>query len=481
MISNYNNISFRADRRIPFSLLSQSKVVISAMHEVNPNIQKLNKAVNCSGARQALTSLKELTGLDTVFQDGGFSLHVGDKIIKIFSPESGVLKIREQNPEKRKQFRYVELKDSVVEATGGFHSRSESVNEFLSSVFEKLDFPILQLRRFFKRSDIMDVIMQISPKAVLNEKVAQTADDITFLYSEIRARLVSISSDATRSKIKKGYENARPSVQAATQLEFANLGVDKKNYSVNIITRAADDKCLVVKIFKDEENPEVIIIDKLHRVFKEKPLGRAYNLGEKSVYYTQQELNSPLFAPKLEVLKKEMEQFNEYLKQKIEELNAYNAHLSTGEVGHIDKTTLELIETVKSLFDACKAKMLKIKDAPRKNAFKQKYQIDTIMSSPSLIFRNVNENGETLHLSFPKVNGVQCTKIVVEKQNGNIGKGLFIQEDRLVKFKPTSLGKSKRKDTEFNYHSQEEIDTSGLGEYLTIIKKRLSLIPVGKK
>lgn len=480
MLNDYN-ISFRADQRIPFSLLNQSRVVISAMHEVNPNIQKLNKAVKCSGARQALASLKELTGLDTVFQDGGFSLHVGDKIIKIFSPEPRVLKIREQNPEKRKQFRYVELKDAVVEAARGFNSRSESVDEFLSSVFEKLDFPILQLRRFFKRSDIMDVLMQISPKAVLNEKTAQTADNISSLYSEIRARLVSISSDATRSKIKNGYENARPSMQAATQLEFANLGVDKKNYSVNIITRAADDKCLVIKIFKDNEKPEVIIIDNLHRVFKEKPLGKAYHLGEKSVYYTQQELDSPLFAPKLEVIKKEMEQYNEYLKQKIAELNAYNAHISTGEIGHIDKKILMLIETVKSLFDACKAKMLKIKDAPRKNAFKQKYQIDTIMSSPSLIFRNVNENGETLHLSFPKVDGVQCMKIIVEKRNGNIGKGLFIQGDRLVKFTPTSLGKSKRKDTGFNYYSQEEIDRSGLSEYLTIIKKRLSLIPIEKK
>ena len=95
----------------------------------------------------------------------------------------------------------------------------------------------------------------------------------------------------------------------------------------------------------------------MHRVFKEKPLGKVYNLGEKSVFYNQQELDSPLFAPKLEVLKREMELYNEYLKQKIEELNAYNAYRSTGEVGYLDKKTLGLIKTVKSLFDACKAKM----------------------------------------------------------------------------------------------------------------------------
>ena len=472
------NISFRADNRIPYTLANQSRVIISAMQEVNPNIQKLNKAVKCSGAKRALTALKELTGIETVFQDGGFSLRLGDKIIKIFAPEPRILKVREQNPDKRKQFRYVELKDSAVEVARGFHSRSESIEEFLTSVFEKLDFPILQLRRFFKRSEIEEVLNQISPKAVLNEKTAQTTDDIRSLYSEIRERITSVSSVATRSKIKNGYKNAKPSNQAATQLEFANLGVDKKNYSVNIIATSASDKYLVVKIFDEGEKPQVIIVDSMHRVFKEKPLGKVYNLGEKSVFYNQQELDSPLFAPKLEVLKREMELYNEYLKQKIEELNAYNAYRSTGEVGYLDKKTLGLIKTVKSLFDACKAKMLKIKDAPRKNAFKQKYQIDTIMSSPSLIFRNVNEEGETLHLSFPKIGGDECMKIIIEKRNGNIGRGLFIQGDKSVKFNPSSIGRSKRTDTGFNYYSQEEIEASGLVEYLTIIKKRLSLIPI---
>ena len=297
MLNNYN-ITFRANHRISPQLLNQSKLIISAVQEVNPNIQKLNKAVKCSGARQALATLKEITGLENVFQEGGFSLNIGDKIIKIFSPNSMELKVREQNSAKRKQFRYVELKNANVELTRGFHSRSESVEEFLASVFEKLDLPILQLRKFFRREEIMDVITQISPKAILNEQNKKMVDDISALYSEIRSRLVSISNNSTRTKIKNGYKNARPSNKAATQLEFANLGINNKNYSVNIVTRAANDKFLVIKIFNEEEKPEVIIVDNLYRVFKEKPLGRAYNLGNKSVSYTQQELNSPLFSPK---------------------------------------------------------------------------------------------------------------------------------------------------------------------------------------
>lgn len=470
--------TFRANQRIPYALLNQSKVITSAFHEVNPDIQKLNKATRCSGAQRAIETMRELVGIDNIFKEGGLSLICGDKIIKLFSPDCLTLKIRELNANNREDFKYVELKDSDVIEAKGFNSSSGSIDEFLTSVFEKLDFPILQLRKFFKRPEIKDVLQKITPKAVLSQDQTKIADDIKSLFYEVQEYLNSVQNRVTRSKIKNSYPHALPSNNGSYQLKFAEVGVQELNYSVNIITIAANQKYLVIGVSDNDDKPQMIIVDPKNRVLKEKNLGKIYKLGSKAVYYTQQELNSPLFTPKLELLKKELEQYKEYLKVKIDEFNAYKAHLSTNEIGIIDKKTLNLIKKVKSLFDGCKAEMLKIKDAPRKKAFKQKYNLDTRDGSPSLIFKNINDDGQNLHLSFPVMAGEQCMKIIIEKRNGNIGKSLFVNGDKLIKFNATSLGRSKRTETNTNYHSQEEIESSGLSDYLTIIKERLNLIPM---
>lgn len=473
------NPNFRGNQRISYTLLNQSRVITSALQEVNPNIQKLNKATRCAGAKNAIAAMREKLGVDSIYKEGGISILCGDSIVKLFSPDRLTLKIRELSANNREDFKYVELKDSDIVETRGFDSRSVSVEDFLTSVFEKLDFPILQLRRFFRLPEINEVLQKITPKAVLSQENAKTADDIKSLFYEIQERLASIQNGVTRSKIKNSYPHARPSNNGSYQLKFADVGSQNLNYSVNIITIAANQQHLVIGISENsDDKPQMIIVDPKNRVLKEKNLGKIYKLGSTAVYYIQQELNSPLFAPKLELLRRELEQYNEYLKVKITELNAYKAHLSTGDIGIIDRKTLTIIKSVKSMFDNCKAKMLKIKDAPRKKAFKQKYDVDTRDGSPSLIFKNVNDNGETLHLSFPVMAGEQCMKIIVEKRNGNIGKSFFVNGDKLVKFNATSLGRSKRTELKTNYHSQEEIDSSGLKEYLTILKKRLSVIPM---
>lgn len=469
--------NFCAEQRIPFALARQSRYLLIAMQEVNPSMQKLNKAVNCSGARKVIDIMKKTFGLDAILQDGGLSLFIGDKTIKIFSPNPMLLKIKEQSTKNRKDFKYIELQNDKVLESQGFNSISDSIEEFLNSVFEKLDFPLLQIRKFLREAEIEQVLKKISPKAVLNENTAKITDDIKNLFNEVQERISSVKNMATRSKIKNGYPSAKPSIHGSKQLEFSRLGVEEEDYSVNIVTKSADEKYLVVKINKEGQDEQVIIVDQKHRALKEKNLGRVHNLGSTAVFYTQQEVNSPLFALKLEVLKRELENYNKYLKETIANFNEYKSNRTTDDVGVIDKKTLSLIKDIMRQFDGCKAKMLKIKDAPRKNAFKQKYGIETRMSSPSLIFKNANEQGESLHLSFPTMSGVRCMKIVIEKLNGNIGKSFFVNGDKLVKFNATTLGRSKRADVGTYYYSQEEIASSGLNEYLQILKKRLKAIP----
>lgn len=471
------NVNFGASRQISYNLTNQTRMINSALQEVNPSMQKLNNATRCSGAKQAIESLKELVGIESIFKEGGISLKSGDRVINIIAPDSLSLRLRDQNSEKRKDFKYVEISGSNIVKTNGFNSRSISVEEFLESIFEKIDFPILQLRRFFKRADVVRVLQKISPKAVLNQKDSKTIDDIKTLFYEVQERIASVQNGVSRSKIKNAYPNAKPSQHGSKQLEFAGIGVGEEDYSVNIITIAAGQSHLVVKTGKEGQKPQVIIVDPKYRVLKEKNLGQVYNLGSNAVYYNQQEIDSPLFSYKLELLKHELERYNEYLKERINEFNVYKAYYSTGEIGVIDKKTLTLIKDLMKQFDGCKAKMLKIKDAPRKRAFKDKYNIDTRDGSPSLIFKNINDDGESLHLSFPTMAGVRCMKIIIEKRNGNIGKSFFVNGDKLVKFNATSLGRSKRTDTDSNYYSQDEIESSGLKELLLILKKRIAIIP----
>ncbi len=57
------NVNFRSSKQIPYNLTNQARMINSALQEVNPSMQKLNNATRCSGARQAIESLKELVGI----------------------------------------------------------------------------------------------------------------------------------------------------------------------------------------------------------------------------------------------------------------------------------------------------------------------------------------------------------------------------------------------------------------------------------
>lgn len=475
LTQNYNT-NFAASSRLSITVSSQCRMVLNALKDVNPDVQKLKNATNCSGAQKALADLKNLTGIDCIFKEGGLSFVLGDRNIKISVPDAYTLALRDQSVENRKDVKYVEIMHDSVKKTKGF-DRKVSVEEFINSVFEKLDFPILQLRRFFKRDEIAAVLQKISPKAVLSEENKALTDSILNLFNENIELIGSVKNGVSRSKIKNGFYSVKPSTHGSKEIVFSNIGLNSTDYSVNTITIAAGATHLVIKPSKDGVALPNIIIDPKYRALKEKYLGRVYNLGHEPIFYTQQEIDSPMFTSHLVTVKKELEEYNSYLKEKTGRFNLHKSYCSTTEIGVIDAKTLSLISDIKQQFSNCKARMLKIKDAPGKREFKKKYNIETRMASPSLIFKDINEEGETAHLSFPLMAGEPCMKIIFEKQNGNIGRSLFVKGDKLAKFKATKLGSSKRRDTNSNYYTQAEIEESGLYEILQILKKRLSVVP----
>lgn len=463
--------------RISFPVKRQTDLILSILNDVSPKVQKLRKAVHNSGAKSVLEKLKELAGIDVIFENG-LSFICDDKKIKVFN-SGKKLRIKEQNVANRRIYLDVELDEDKLQAAKGFTPKSGTVEDFLKSVCEKLDFPLLQLRRFFNRPEVSTVLNRMSKPAVLNGKNIQTVDNIKGLFSEISSLLGSIKNYSTRAKIKNGYEFSEPAMKNSKQLCFRTKDF-KELFSVNVIKDSAGAEHLLVRTSTDGENFQNIIVDSKNQVLKEKSInvGRKETCGNNPLYYTQSELDSPLFGMRLESLEKEMKRYKEYLEKEIARLNAYHYKTTTESIGILDKKTLSLIKNIKLMFDNCKRKMQKLANAEMKEKFKKQYKIETQQSNPCLIFDNINDVGEGLHLSFTQCKGKPCTKIIVIKRNGNPGKCFLIQEDKLIKFETKNFGKGKRSDSAVRYHSQEEIDNSGLYEYLLLLKERLGIIPM---
>ncbi len=478
-----NNQTFQGGinpERISFPVKRQTDLVLSILNDVSPKVQKLRKAVHNSGAKSALEKLKELAGIDVIFEDG-LSFICDDKKIKVFN-SGKKLRIKEQNVTNRRIYLDVELDEDRLKAAKGFTPKSGTVEEFLKSVYEKLDFPLLQLRRFFTRPEVSTVLNKMSKPAVLNSKNIQTIDNIRGLFVEITSLLGSIKNYSTRAKIKNGYEFSEPAMKNSKQISFRTSGSFAERFSVNVIKDSGGEEHLLIRTSTDGENFQNIIVDTKNQVLKEKSIniGRNETCGNGPLYYTQAELESPLFGMRLDTIQKEMEKYKEYLEKEVSRLNAYSYKTTTESIGIIDKKILSLIGNIKLMFDNCKKKMQKLANAEMKEKFKKQYRVETQQSNPCLIFNNINNLGEGLHLSFTQYKGNPCTKIIVIKPNGNPGRCFLIQGDKLIKFETKDFGKGKRSDSAVRYHSQEEIDNSGLKDYLLLLKERLGLIPMIK-
>ena len=65
----------------------------------------------------------------------------------------------------------------------------------------------------------------------------------------------------------------------------------------------------------------------------------------------------------------------------------------------------------------------------------------------------------------------------MDYNNKDVDKSFVIYGNKLAKFHPKKANeKPSHLNYDFHYHTQEEIDYSGLGEYLNIINERLDVL-----
>lgn len=96
-----------------------------------------------------------------------------------------------------------------------------------------------------------------------------------------------------------------------------------------------------------------------------------------------------------------------------------------------------------------------------------------MQGNPALVIKNINKDKEIVHLSFPVFDGKKCTKLLVLNDENKIAKTFYIMDNKLVKFNAGSIHSKKQINRQICYYSQEEIDKSGLREYLKAVNERL--------
>lgn len=470
-----NHINFKAKLpNIPYEVQRQSSVIISAVKAVNPDLQKLASTQEAYGAKKALGMLKQAASLESV-ENNSIKFLLDGKKTEISLPNPFTIIFRQTDKENQCT-KEVEISQNTIQKAKGFSEKKEGIIEFLTSMFEELDFPLLQLRRKLGSKNMRPLLDRLTPKAVLNEKDATQVSEIRTLFNEIHALLDSIKNQVTKSKIKYGYENIRKDGKRPKEFEFTNIEGSRQNFSINTVIDRNSQKYLVIRIGNDVDKQVNYIIDSENHVLKEMNLSRVLKIGDQTIYYSQEELNFPSVSSNLSILKSELEKYKAYLQKQISRQVQFKEQYSTGEVGSFSPESLKLIEEVKELFNACKTRILKIKEKSRKDAFKEQHQIFTIVSSPSLIFKYITENNEHIALSFPVMKDKQYTKLILLRGK-EIKESLFVEGDKLIKFNAKDISRSHRHDIKTNYHSQEEIDNCGLEKYLELVKERLLSIP----
>ncbi len=458
---------------IPYSQRQSANGIISAFNSVKAPIQTILNSANKAKIKTALGEISAQTGMSDIVSEG-VSFVNGKRRIILTSENPYSIRLSEQNITTQKIERDLYVSNSGSAQAKGFENKT-AVENFIGEVCEMLDFPLLKLRRMFVNDNFVKFLETFSQRAKLSTKNMETANEIITLFRKIDENIMSIDNQVSRSKIKNGYPSIKTGVKGSKQLAFTDL--NGKDYTVNVLADHKSQINLVVRVTDKQNNTTNIIIEPDGRVLKSKKINRKCKIGDKPEYYSQKELDSPEIRDHLLILKSELEKYNEYFLQKLEGRNQFKTKYSTTSVGTIASTAQGLIDDIYNKYGIMRKALLSLKDAERKNLAKQKLDVQTFSGqNQAILYKNSGPYEEDIHLSFPVVGGKPSVKLIVLGYQGRIKDSFFIQDGKLVKFDANNTSQSKRTDTNFNYHTQEEIDESGLSTYLELLQKKLTNI-----
>lgn len=476
MINN-NNINFCALKKIPQisrPVARQADDILHVLNNINPNLQKLNENIHVPLIKNTIEILKQKAGIDSFLQNE-IVFNIENKKIKLSSKDKNTLIIKELNPKRKKKID-IEIKSDRYEKAEGYAQKTD-INTLLQNLFSKLDTSLLEIRKFFINKDIASLLESLMPRAAFRQENALIVNEIENLYTETLAELNKITNRNSQTKIKNSYPLIKKGVKGSKQIEFIHAGRNNENFTINKVTDRHGEKIFYLKIQDEKNETKHFFIKPNGEVLKNYNLSNVLKIGEKAAYYSQKELDSKYLGLQLENIKEELQKYKQYISAHLQRRKIYKDYTTTNNIGIIDNETLKLIKNIWNLFLQCKSHIVNIREKIPKKIFKQKYNIDIVKNSPTIILKNITPERENLYINFPVLNGERNFRLIVSGQNNNVKKSLYVDKDKLVKFNAKTINSRKRKDTQMNYHSQEEINNSGLKELLLLAKAKLESIP----
>lgn len=433
--------------------------VVSAIERVKPSLKKLD------GISPEI--LEKETGLSLISQNG---MRVIDNNREITISTDDMHSYRIQEQKQNNIVTDIFVKNDFIESSKGIEKAPNAIDNFLQTVCELFDFPILKLRKLLNGDNIGALFKKYALPGQLNQANTQLVNEIKSLVQETENSLKDVESTATRSYIKKSYPNIKPNVQLLKRIDFAGIGKGGEDYSIQILNDRLSKPNVVIRVTDTLGETKNIIIEPEGKVLKTKNLSSKCNLGGKSTYYLQEELDSQEFQEHLHILRDELKKYNAYILERITKRDNYVAKNSTSTVGTLDNETQNSIKSIHEKYDRLRIALHKLKEPFRKEMAKEKLHIGTITGDSTIILKA----RETIRLSFPPLKGAESAKILVLDENENIIRSYCIQDSKLVKFNPTNVKRGKLSHTINHYHTQEEIDNSGLKDDLIRIERRLN-------
>lgn len=313
-------------------------------------------------------------------------------------------------------------------------------------------------------------------KGALDEYNMKLISDIRELFETAHSSIKSVAKSCnTRSSIKNGYPGLKKGVAGSRILEFSQIGVNKEDISVNLrldhgktrktVIIIGDEQFVINPKGQIEKNPTMKFI----RGKNDRPKGDTIQ------YYSQEEIDKLGNEQQFYALKTALQKYIDYINSRANEIFQIREKKADNIPGVLDDYS-ELIASVTDKFKYFKSSINKLSyNALDKDIFRIVNKIKTFHSQNSVLLKNASPDGRSLFLGYSKINKKPAMKIyLMDYGNKKVDKSYLIYDNKLAKFEPKFTNdRPNHYDYDFHYYTQDDINKSGLRDYLEVIDKKL--------
>lgn len=479
---NNNNIAFKsvsdstfrkAERKefVNNNLAIQAESLIEGYKDICKSLSSLEQIENTQDVKKLCSDIKKSFSDDNKY----LLLNEDGKNILFTVMKDNGIEVLQKDDKTSEIVNKIILKDRKI-----LNKNKADTEKYLESVFDAADYKILEMRK--KINSFLNQIhaSQAKPKyrpRVLDKVEPKLVNDVINLFTETKETLRSFDSPNTRVRVRNSYPYIKESKKSAMSLDFVGVGPLCEDMSINYLTNKGQ-KFLLIKIHDKDATYKNIVIKPtgevvrthLHNFLRQR---KTVDETLSKKYFLPEECILADYTNYLKTAKIELEKFNKFLKIKLQKLEENKNKFTPQEAG-TTKDYTPLVENVKEDYIKLKKQLEQIHTADSRKYIKNKLGFETRAGQPALLLKNVTPLGENILVSFPVIDNQKCTKIALIDKNETVRKILFIKDEKLVKISNMRLDRMVRKDANFYYHTQEEIDKSNLRYYLEMIDEKLT-------